>query len=453
MPVDLKVPSVGESITEVFIGSWLKREGEAVEKDEPLVEVETDKATLEVPAAVSGVLSEVLKQEGESATVGEVIARIEEGAAPSAGAGDAKAAERQAAATAGESAAGESAAGESAAAEPAPAQPAAAQASAGTSTPPPEARAAAGDEGSIVMPAAQRLLDEHDLAAGEVPASGPGGRLLKEDVQRFVAERERKAAERGRVPEAAPGSAPGAAPGAALQGAYERQEETVPMSPLRRRIAERLVEAQHTAALLTTFNEVDMSAVMALRKEHRDAFEKRYEVRLGFMSFFVKAAIDALKRFPQLNAEIRDGAIVYKNYYDIGVAVSSKKGLVVPVVRNAERRSFAELESVIGDFGKRAGENKLTPEELQGGTFTISNGGVFGSLMSTPIVNPPQSGVLGMHTIQERPVAVNGQVEIRPMMYLALTYDHRIVDGREAVTFLKRIKEAIESPARILLEV
>jgi 2-oxoglutarate dehydrogenase E2 component (dihydrolipoamide succinyltransferase) len=296
------------------------------------------------------------------------------------------------------------------------------------------------------MPAAQRLLDEHDLAAGDVPASGPGGRLLKEDVQRFVAERERRAAERGRVPEPA-GS------GAGGPGGYERQEETVPLSPLRRRIAERLVEAQQTAALLTTFNEVDMSAVMALRKAYRDDFEKRYGVRLGFMSFFVKAAIDALKRIPQLNAEIRDGAIVYKNYYDIGVAVSSKKGLVVPVVRDAERLSFAELESVIGDFGKRAGENKLSPEELQGGTFTISNGGVFGSLMSTPIVNPPQSGVLGMHSIQERPVAVSGQVEIRPMMYLALTYDHRIVDGREAVTFLKRIKDAIESPARMLLEV
>jgi len=417
MPVDLKVPSVGESITEVFIGSWLKREGEAVEKDEPLVEVETDKATLEVPASVSGVLSEVLKQEGDSAEVGEIIARIEEGAAPAEGAGDGKAAQPQDE-------------------EPA-------QAPGGASTPPSEPAPAAGAEGPVVMPAAQRLLDEHDLSAGDVPASGPGGRLLKEDVQRFVAKRERKAAEPGRAP----------APGVASQGAYERLEESVPMSPLRRRIAERLVDAQHTAALLTTFNEVDMSAVMALRKEYRDAFEKRYDVRLGFMSFFVKAAIDALKRFPQINAEIRDGAVLYKNYYDIGVAVSSKKGLVVPVVRNAERLSFAELESTIGDFGKRAGENKLTPEELQGGTFTISNGGVFGSLMSTPIVNPPQSGVLGMHSIQERPVAVAGQVEIRPMMYLALTYDHRIVDGREAVSFLKRIKEAIESPARMLLEV
>jgi len=423
MPVDLKVPSVGESITEVFIGTWLKHEGEAVEKDEPLVEVETDKATLEVPASVSGVLTEVLKQDGDSAEVGEIIARIEEGVAPGGGADDTK----------------------EAAPPPESGPDRGAPAASDAASAPPEPARADGAGGPIVMPAAQRLLDEHDLAAGEVPASGPGGRLLKEDVQRFVAERERRAAERGRVPEPTLDGA--------SQVAYERQEEAVPMSPLRRRIAERLVEAQHTAALLTTFNEVDMSAVMALRKEYRDAFEARYQVRLGFMSFFVKAAIDALKRFPQLNAEIRDDKVVYKNYYDIGVAVSSKKGLVVPVVRNAERLSFAELESVIGDFGKRAGDNKLTPEELQGGTFTISNGGVFGSLMSTPIVNPPQSGVLGMHSIQERPVAIAGQVEIRPMMYLALTYDHRIVDGREAVTFLKRIKEAIESPARMLLEV
>ena len=227
----------------------------------------------------------------------------------------------------------------------------------------------------------------------------------------------------------------------------------MPMSPLRRRIAERLVEAQRNAALLTTFNEIDMSNVIALRKEYRELFEKRYEVRLGFTSFFIKAAIDALKTFPQLNAEIREQSIVYKNYYDIGVAVSMPKGLVVPVIRNAERLSFAEIERTIGDFGRRAQQNKLTPDELQGGTFTISNGGVFGSLMSTPIVNPPQSGVLGMHTIQERPVAIDGQVVIRPMMYVALSYDHRIVDGREAVTFLRRIKEGVESPARILLEV
>lgn len=244
------------------------------------------------------------------------------------------------------------------------------------------------------------------------------------------------------------------APAPTGTGAGDRQEEAVPMSPLRRSIARRLVEAQGTAALLTTFNEVDMSEVMALRQAYKDAFQERYEgTRLGFMSFFVKAVIDALKLIPQLNAEIRDNSIVYKNYYDIGVAVSSKKGLIVPVIRNAERLSFAELERAIADFGKRAQSNKITPEELQGGTFTISNGGVFGSLMSTPIVNPPQSGVLGMHAIQERPVARNGEVVIRPMMYVALTYDHRIVDGREAVTFLKRVKEAVEQPARMLLEV
>ena len=293
------------------------------------------------------------------------------------------------------------------------------------------------------MPAARRLLEEHGLGPGQVRGTGPGGRVLKEDVQRYLADRERRAAE----DERAAGEAGGP------DGDYERQEEVVPMSPLRRRIAERLVGAQRDAALLTTFNEIDMTAVMDLRAEYKELFEKRYGVRLGFMSFFVKAAVDALKQIPQLNAEIRDGGIVYKNYYDIGVAVSAKKGLVVPVLRNAERLSFAQLEDAISDFGRRARDSKLTPDELQGGTFTISNGGVFGSLMSTPIVNPPQSGVLGMHAIQERPVALEGNVVIRPMMYVALTYDHRIVDGREAVTFLKRIKEAVESPARMLLEV
>jgi len=288
------------------------------------------------------------------------------------------------------------------------------------------------------MPAARRLLDESGLSADEVPATGPGGRLLKEDVQNYLAQRERAAAEPDRT--------------VAVSG-YERQEEVRPMSLLRRRIAERLVAAQQDAALLTTFNEVDMSGVMALRKEYKEAFEKRYGVRLGFMSFFVKAAVDALKQVPQLNAEVRGTDMVFKNYYDIGVAVSTPRGLVVPVVRDAERLSFAEVELAIADFGARANNNKILPEELQGGTFTISNGGVFGSLLSTPIVNPPQSGVLGMHTIQERPVAEAGQVVIRPMMYLALTYDHRVVDGREAVTFLKRIKDAVERPARMLLEV
>jgi 2-oxoglutarate dehydrogenase E2 component (dihydrolipoamide succinyltransferase) len=402
MAVELKVPAVGESVTEVFIGSWLKNEGDAVDLDEPLVELETDKATVEVPASVSGKLAKVLKRQGDSAQVGEVIAHLEEGP------GRAKAGE--------------------AATSPQPAA---------------EERPAAAPAEARVMPAAQRLLDEHGVKAADVRASGPGGRLLKEDVQRHL-----------EAP--APGRTDGAPKPETAQGlpaAGERSEETVLMSPLRRRIAERLVEAQRNAALLTTFNEIDMSQVMSLRQEYKAQFEKRYGVRLGFMSFFVKAAIDALKGIPQLNAEIREQSIVYKNYFDIGVAVSTPKGLVVPVLRNAERLSFAEVEKAIGDFGERAQANRIAPEELQGGTFTISNGGVFGSLLSTPIVNPPQSGVLGMHTIQERPVAVDGRVEIRPMMYVALTYDHRIVDGREAVTFLKRVKEAVERPARMLLEV
>ncbi|MEM7735688.1 MAG: 2-oxoglutarate dehydrogenase complex dihydrolipoyllysine-residue succinyltransferase, partial [Deinococcota bacterium] len=296
-----------------------------------------------------------------------------------------------------------------------------------------------------VMPAAQRLLDANTLSASDVPASGPGGRLLKEDVQNYL---------KSAKPQTSSTPQPAVhAPEVDLVMDVARQDDVVPMSPLRRRIAERLVEAQQNAALLTTFNEIDMSNVMNLRKTYQEDFKARYEIKLGFMSFFVKAAIDALKLIPQINAEIRGTDIVYHNYYDIGVAVSMKKGLIVPVIRNAERLSFAEVELAISDFGRRAQNNKISPEELQGGTFTISNGGVFGSLMSTPIVNPPQSAVLGMHSIQERPVAINGEVVIRPMMYVALTYDHRIVDGREAVTFLKRIKDAVEAPTRMLLEV
>ncbi len=436
MSTEVKVPAAGESITEVVIGEWLKRVGDRVEVDEPLVEIETEKATLEVPSPVAGVITEQLKQQNEPALVGEVIARIDASAVAAGASGGAAQAEAPAAqATAPAASAPAPAPRAAAPAAPAATKPAP---TAGTTASPAHA-AAKFTPATSVMPAAQRLLDEHGLSSEEVSASGPGGRLLKEDVQRHLAERERSAAQ----------------PDAALLagGARGRREEVVAMSPLRRTIATRLVEAQHTAALLTTFNEIDMSGVMALRNEHKDAFEKRYGVRLGFMSFFVKAAIDALKLVPQINAEIRDNSIVYKDYYDIGVAVSSKKGLVVPVIRDADRMSFAEVEQAIADFGKRGSENKIAPEELLGGTFTISNGGVFGSLLSTPIVNPPQSGVLGMHSIQDRPVAVDGQVVIRPMMYVALTYDHRIVDGREAVTFLKRIKQAVEQPTRMLLEV
>jgi 2-oxoglutarate dehydrogenase E2 component (dihydrolipoamide succinyltransferase) len=434
--VEVRVPSVGESITEVTIGRWLKQQGDRVARDEPLAELETDKATVEVSAPVAGTLVKLLKQKGDTANVGDVIAQIEEGAA--------KAAPR-----------------EEGAAKAAPrAEGAAAQAV--LKTPPSAARGSEtrgkdAGEAPRVMPAAQRLLDEHGLDARNVEATGPGGRLLKEDVQRHAggreADHEADRADEKKPAAAAPTPAPAPTPAAAPARGGDREEEVVPMSPLRRTIARRLVEAHQNAALTTTFNEIDMSGVMALRNEHKDAFEKRHGIRLGFMSFFVKAVIEALKQIPQLNAEVRDQSIVYKNYYDIAVAVSTPKGLVTPVLRNAERMSFAEIEKAIGDFGRRAQENKLGPDELRGGTFTISNGGVFGSLLSTPIVNPPQSGVLGMHAIQERPVAHQGQVVIRPMMYVALTYDHRIVDGREAVTFLKRVKDTVETPARMLLEV
>jgi 2-oxoglutarate dehydrogenase E2 component (dihydrolipoamide succinyltransferase) len=417
MAVELKVPAVGESITEVEVGEWLKSEGERAEKDENVVVIETEKVTFELSAPVSGTVTKVLKQRGEAAAVGEVIGYMEAGEA---------AEQRQPNGSAKET-------------EKKPA------------VQDPETRREEHKETPLktraqprVMPAARRVLAERGLEPEKVKATGPGGRLLKEDALRQsesaggMREKEARADE---------------TPAPAAEARATRQEEAVPMSPMRRRIAQRLVEAQQTAALLTTFNEIDMSAVGSLRQKHQASFQEKYRVKLGFMSFFVKAAIEALKLVPQVNAEIRDNAIVYRNYYDIGVAVGSGKGLVVPVLRNAERLSFAEIELAIADFARRAQESKLKLDELQGGTFTISNGGIYGSLLSTPIVNPPQSGILGMHAIQERPVARDGTVVVRPMMYVALTYDHRIVDGREAVTFLRRIKEAIEEPARILLEV
>lgn len=446
--IEVVIPDVGESIVEAYVASWLKKPGEAVTQDEPLFEIETDKATLEVPAPASGVITEVLKDGGELVRVGDVVAYIDESQAADAAAPAAPTAPQ-----------GDPDAEDAELSEPA----------SGAAKPIPMPQA----EAVVVMPAAQRLIEEHGLEAQEIPPSGPGGRLLKEDVLSFIDAQDAAPGAESITEPSPPAPSPNtpappapkpptprseepnrvSAPESTL-GTDGREEEAVPMSLLRRRIAERLVEAQRSAALLTTFNEVDMSAVMALRSDYKEAFQARYEgVRLGFMSFFVKAAIDALKQFPQLNAEIQGDHILYKNYFDIGVAVSSQKGLLVPVLRNAERLSFAEIERTISDFGKRAQSNKIKPDELQGGTFTITNGGVFGSLLSTPIVNPPQSGVLGMHGIFERPVALKGEVVIRPMMYIALTYDHRIVDGREAVTFLKRVKEAIEAPARMLLEV
>jgi 2-oxoglutarate dehydrogenase E2 component (dihydrolipoamide succinyltransferase) len=414
MPVELQVPSFGESITEALVSRWLKQPGEPFAQDEPLVVLETDKITQELPAPVAGSFSELRKKEGEYAKIGEVLALIVEGAAPTS------------------------------APTPAPAAPA-------VSAPPTPAAAAP----PVVMPAAARALHAAGLAPEQVAATGPGGRLLKEDVLR--------AAAAGPPPAAAPAAPPVPAPGAGLAAlpsaparnlpTHPRLEEAVPMTPLRKRAAERLVQAKQVTASLTTFNEIDMSNVIALRAEFKDAFEKKYGVRLGFMSFFVKAAIEALKEVPQVNAEIRGETIVYRNYYDVGIAVGGGRGLVVPIIRNAEKLSFAEIEVKIGEYAGRAKDNKLTLDELSGGTFTISNGGIYGSMLSTPILNHPQSGILGLHAIQDRPVAKGGQVVIRPMMYVALTYDHRVIDGRESVTFLKRIKECVENPQRILLEV
>ncbi|HEY2981581.1 MAG TPA: 2-oxoglutarate dehydrogenase complex dihydrolipoyllysine-residue succinyltransferase [Anaerolineales bacterium] len=400
--VELKVPSVGESVTEVEIAEWLKNEGDPVRMDESVVVLETDKATVEVPSPVAGRLAKIDKQKGDRVQVGDVLGHVE---------------------------AGEFA---SAALKPA-----------GEKEMKHDNETARKETGVRVMPAAARLMAEKGIALEGVQPTGPGGRVLKEDVQR--------AAQQVKTPASGPSAGPSATiPPATMEAA--RAEEVVPMSLLRRKIAERLVQAQHNAALLTTFNEIDMSAVLVLRKEHQKRFQDRYKIKLGFMSFFVKAAVEALKEIPQLNAEIRDTNIVYRNYYDIGIAIGGGRGLVVPVLRSAEQMSFAEVEQAITDFAQKVQENKIRPEHLQGGTFTITNGGVYGSLLSTPLINPPQSGVLGMHAIQERPVALNGQVVIRPMMYVALTYDHRIVDGREAVIFLKRVKDLVENPVRMLIE-
>ena len=406
MTVEVKVPSFGDSVTTVVLVDWFKQVGDAIAVDEDLVEIESDKATQKIPSPSGGVISKLLKAAGDSADIGEVIALIDEKAV--------------------------------AAARPAvaPSKPAVIA----------ETR---------VMPAAARALAENGIAASQVEATGPGGRLLKEDVQRHVAAAAAPVAMPTIVAKPAETKSAAFDPPRTIitKSSGERSEKRQAMSPIRKRIASRLKEAQTNAALLTTFNEVDMSAIMSLRKQHQDAFTERYGIKLGFMSFFVKATVDALVAFPAINAEIQGTEIVYHNYCDIGIAIGGGKGLVVPVLRNAERMGFAEIELAIAEFAKKSQNGTLSPQELTGGTFTITNGGVYGSLLSTPIVNPPQSGVLGMHAIQDRPVARDGQVVIRPMMYIALTYDHRIVDGREAVTFLKRIKDCIENPVRLLLDV
>jgi 2-oxoglutarate dehydrogenase E2 component (dihydrolipoamide succinyltransferase) len=416
MASEIKVPALGESVTEATVARWFKKPGDAVAMDDPLVELETDKVTLEVNAPAAGVLSEIVAAEGVNVAVGAVLGRIGDGAAKPAPA--------------------------------AKAQPAAAVAASEAKKPAPAAAAAPAAASNVAVlersgPAVRKLVEENQLDPAKIAATGKDGRLTKGDVLTYV--------ERGAptAPAAAAKPTP-AAPRPAR--ALAPMEERVRMTRLRRRIAERLKEAQNTAAMLTTFNEADMSAIMALREQHRESFEKKYGVRLGFMSFFVKACIIALKEIPAVNAEIDGEDIIYKNHYDIGVAVGTEQGLVVPVVRDADRLSFAGIEKAVADLGRRARDGKLTLEELSGGTFTITNGGVYGSLMSTPILNPPQSGILGMHKIQKRPMVVGDKIEVRPMMYLALSYDHRLVDGREAVTFLVRVKESLEDPHGMLFD-
>ncbi len=402
---ELKVPALGESVTSATIAKWLKQAGDRIERDEPLVELETDKATLEVNAPEAGVLLEVRAETGQDVEVGAVLALIGVGAgAP--------------------------------------------------------ATAPAPEEEAFIMPAARKLIEDHGLDAATVEGTGKGGRITKEDVLSHL---ERGPGAAPSRPAAAPAPAAAAGPATIEVPAFQRpetppaprrdREERVRMSKLRKTIAARLKQAQNTAAMLTTFNEVDMTAVMDLRGRYRDVFEKRHGVRLGFMGFFVKAVVDALQEFPAVNAEIDGDELVYKNYYDIGVAVGTPQGLVVPVVRDVDRLGFADIEKTIGDLGRRARDGKLTITELTGGTFTITNGGIYGSLMSTPILNPPQSGILGMHKVMQRPMVVNGAIEPRPMMYVALSYDHRIIDGSEAVSFLVRVKDCIEDPERLLLAV
>ena len=435
MATDVAVPALGESITEGTLAQWLKKPGEAVATDEPIATLETDKVSVDVPAPSAGVLSETLVNEGDTVAVGAVIARIDENATAAAG-GEAPA--KQAAdATTNPAGAGETP-------------------QLRGSEHAPEAPAEEDDEHIVTLsPAVRRAVLEHHVDPSKIRGTGKDGRLTKDDVLAAA-----QAQQGGPVhePEArAPAPQPSAPPAPAPQPAAkaqtgERHEERVKMTRLRQTIAHRLKEAQNTAALLTTFNDVDMSAVIEARGKYKDLFEKKHGIRLGFMGFFVKAVALAAKDIPSVNAKIEGDEIVYHDYLDVSVAVSAPKGLVVPVVRNADRMSFAEIEKTIAEYGKKAKEGTLTVDDMTGGTFTISNGGVFGSLLSTPIINPPQSAVLGMHRIEERPVVKDGQIVARPMMYLALSYDHRLVDGREAVTFLVRIKEAIEDPTRLLID-
>ncbi len=425
MSIEIKVPQLPESVSDATLVAWHKKAGDSVSRDENLADLETDKVVLEVPAPAAGRIEAIKIEEGATVSAGDLLAILADGAAGDAGAAD----EQPAAEDGGDGAA------------------AASTAAAATAGEDDEGKDDEGkdDKGSAhkLSPSVRRLLDEHDLDASSISGSGRDGRITKSDVMQYLKSH--------RVEDVTPGDT-AAAPAGAVQGP-SRNERRVPMTRLRARIAERLVEAQHTAAMLTTFNEVDLTEVMALRARYKEKFEQEHGVKLGFMSFFAKAAVEALKRFPAVNASIEDKDIVYHDYYDIGIAVSSDRGLMVPVVRDVDQMTFAEVEGTIAELGRKARDGEISMEDLTGGTFTITNGGIFGSMLSTPILNPPQSGILGMHAIQQRPMAVDGEVSVRPMMYLALTYDHRIIDGKEAVQFLVTIKQVLEDPGRLLLQV
>jgi 2-oxoglutarate dehydrogenase E2 component (dihydrolipoamide succinyltransferase) len=436
MSIEVKVPQLPESVTDATLVSWHKQEGDRVSRDENLVDLETDKVVLEVPAPADGVLKEIKIGDGTTVTSGEVLALLEEGE----GGG-----EPDTGAEAGEAAGGEEDREEQAAAsEEKPAGGAKEAASKKQEEPQEKEEREDREEGGArkLSPSVRRMIEEHDLDPDDIDGSGRGGRITKADVQRHL-----ESLDHDTAPEDTPAEADAHAAGGG------RTEERVPMTRLRSRIAERMVEAQQTAAMLTTFNEADMSAIMELRSRYKDRFADEHEVKLGFMSFFVRAAVEALRKFPVVNASVEGKDVIYHDYQDIGIAVSTERGLLVPILRDAGRMSFAAIEKAINDYGKRAREGSIGIDDLTGGTFTITNGGIFGSMMSTPILNPPQSAILGMHNIQDRPMAVDGKVEIRPMMYLALTYDHRIIDGREAVQFLVSIKQSLEDPARVLLQV
>ena len=427
MASEIRVPTLGESVTEATIAQWYKKPGDAVAMDEPLCELETDKVTIEVPAQSAGVLAEVVVNEGETVEVGALLGSIGEGA------GTAAPAASEAAAAPAETPQAETASEAEKPQEPTPSP------AAPTQMAPPDKQI----DTSALSPAARRVVEEHGLDPAQITGTGKDGRLTKEDAL--------KAAGGGQTAPASPAPSAAAAPIAAAQ--QGTREERVKMTRLRKTIAARLKESQNTAAQLTTFNEVDMGALMDVRREYKDLFEQKYGARLGFMSFFARACVTALSEIPAINAEVTDDEIIYKNYINMGIAVGTEKGLVVPVIRDVQNMGLADIELAVAEMGRKARDGKLAIDDLQGGTFTMSNGGVYGSLMSTPILNMPQSGILGMHKIQERPVVMDGQIVVRPMMYLALSYDHRIVDGKEAVTFLVRVKESLEDPERLLLNI